>query len=84
MNDINQRISRCFANVFPDIRPNQIAAASTTSLSGWDSVAHITLLAAISEEFDLEFAPEDFEELISFPRIVNYVESRVNQKPSNK
>jgi acyl carrier protein len=76
MNDTGQRIIRCFENVFPDIRPNEIPKASTTSLAAWDSEAHVTLLAAIEEEFGVEFAPDDFEELISFPLIVDYVESR--------
>lgn len=77
MNDTSQRITRCFENVFPNLRPNEIPRASTASLPAWDSVAHITLLAAIAEEFGVEFAPEDFEELISFPLIVDYVEGRI-------
>jgi acyl carrier protein len=77
MNDTSQRIVRCFENVFPGIRANEVPRASTASLAAWDSVAHVTLLAAIAEEFGVEFAAEDFEELISFPLIVGYVESRI-------
>ncbi len=76
MNNTNQRLANCFANVFPDIQADEIPRASTASLAAWDSVAHITLLSAVSEEFEVEFAPEDFEELISFQLLADHLESR--------
>ena len=51
MNEIHERVTRCFANVFPNLPPNEIARASTTSLAAWDSLAHVTLLSALAEEF---------------------------------
>jgi acyl carrier protein len=78
MTTISQRISQCFSNVFPNLRADEISRASTSSVAAWDSVAHITLLSAIAEEFQFEFSPEDFEQLISFPLIVEYVEQRIN------
>jgi acyl carrier protein len=79
MNNISGRVANCFANVFPEIGPDEIPKASTVSLAAWDSVAHITLLSAISEEFALELAPEDFEELTSYALIVNHIESQPPQ-----
>ncbi len=79
MNDTGQRVAECFANVFPRIRRDDVSKASTSSLSSWDSVAHVTLLAALSEEFGVEFASEDFEELTSFSLIVAYLERRMKQ-----
>jgi acyl carrier protein len=79
MNNIPNRVSTCFANVFPDIQAAEIPRASTASLAAWDSVAHITLLSAISEEFNVELEPEDFEELISYALIVDHLETRTNQ-----
>jgi acyl carrier protein len=78
MNNVTERVTVCFANVFPGIQPEEIQRASTASLAAWDSIAHITLLSSLSEEFGVEFAPEDFEELISFLLIVDYLENRVN------
>ena len=61
----------------PDIRPEEIPAASTTTLPGCgDSVAHVTLLSAISEEFGIDFEVEDFEELVSYSLIVDYLEKK--------
>ena len=76
MTDTNQRLANCFANAFPEIKPDEIARASTASLAAWDSVTHITLLAAISEEFGVELDPEDFEELVSFALIADFLDNR--------
>jgi len=76
MTDNNQRLANCFTNAFPEIQPDEIARASTASLAAWDSVTHITLLAAISEEFGVELDPEDFEELVSFALIADFLENR--------
>ena len=76
MNNISELVTNCFLNVFPDIPPAEIAKASTASLAAWDSVAHITLLSAIAEEFDIELEPEDFEQLTSYALIVDHSKAR--------
>jgi acyl carrier protein len=55
----------------------EMPKVSMASLARWDSVAHVTLLSAIGEEFSLDFSPEDFEELTSYALIADYVESRI-------
>ena len=77
MNNTRERVAACFSSVFPNIRPDEIPRASASSYSGWDSVAQVTLLSAIAEEFGLEFEVEDFEELVSYAMIVESVESKV-------
>ena len=76
MNNIKERVGNCFSNVFPNIRQEEIPVASTTSLTAWDSVAHVTLLSSLAEEFGFDFEPEDFEELVSYPLIVGYLEKK--------
>ena len=76
MTTIAERVTTCFANVFPGVQSAGIPRASTVSLAAWDSVAHITLLSAISEEFGTEFSSQDFEELTSFLLIVRCLEGR--------
>lgn len=77
MNDIKDRVNRCFSNVFPDVPPAEFVRASTASLAAWDSLAQVTLLSSIGEEFGVSFELEDFEELVSYPLIVDYLESKV-------
>ena len=61
---------------FPGVPREELTRASTSSLAAWDSVAQITLISSIAEEFGLEFDLEEFEELVSFPLIVDYLESK--------
>jgi acyl carrier protein len=74
MNNIKERVTRCFSNVFPDLPQDQLARASTASLASWDSMAQVTLLSSIGEEFGLVFELEDFDELVSYALIVDYLE----------
>lgn len=76
MNDIKKRVASCFSNVFPGIQPEEIPTASTASLAAWDSLGHVRLLASIEEEFRLQLEMDDFDELISYPLIMAYLEKR--------
>jgi len=79
MNDIQNRVSRCFANVFPDLPDSELPKVSMASLARWDSIAQVTLLAAVAEEFSIDFTAEDFEELTSFALITDYVTAKVSR-----
>lgn len=78
MNDIEARVARCFSNVFPNVPESELSRASTSSLAAWDSVAQVTLLSSIAEEFGLDFELENYEELVSYPLIVDYLESKTH------
>jgi|HubBroStandDraft_5_1064220.scaffolds.fasta_scaffold1289519_1 acyl carrier protein len=75
MNNVKERVAQCFSNVFPDLKRDQIERASTASLASWDSVAQVTLLSSIAEEFRLDFELEDYETLVSYALIVDYLEN---------
>lgn len=79
MTTIPSRVSQCFLNVFPGLAADAVPQASQASLSQWDSMAHVTLLAAIAEEFQIELDDDAFESLTSYAAVVGYVESQVNQ-----
>lgn len=78
MSEIKEKVVRCFSSVFPDLSEQEIYRASTASVAAWDSVAQVTLLATIAEEFGRSFELEDFEELVSYSLIINRLE---NQSP---
>ena len=77
MDDVNAKAARCFTRVFPDLKAEDVSRASTASMAAWDSVAQVTLLSTISEEFGVEFEMEDFEQLVSYPLIVDHLESKL-------
>ena len=67
MDKLEQRLENVFATVFPDLPPNKIRAASQDSVETWDSVAAITLLNLIEEEFGVQMEFEDIGELALGP-----------------
>jgi len=78
MTDIESRVSACFQNVFPDVPAGDLPKAAQATVAAWDSVAHVTLLSAIAEEFQIELDDESFESLVSYPLILDFVERRLS------
>jgi len=61
-----EKLIKCFSAVFPDMNPADIESANTENTSGWDSIAQVTLLTLVSEEFGIDVDFEKFEGAISF------------------
>jgi acyl carrier protein len=74
MDNNRERLAACFSTVFPDLTPEEIPLASMASVGKWDSLATITLLTVIEEEFSLQIPPEDLEQFASFDLILDYLE----------
>ena len=73
MAELESRLVNCLAVVFPELAPQEIPSVSMGSLASWDSVAGITLLSVIEEEFNLSISPDDVAGLVSFELILDYV-----------
>lgn len=76
MTDAKARLFCCFQAVFPDLSEAEIPRASMTSVGSWDSLASVTLIAVVEEEFDIQVAPEDLERFVSFELILDYLQER--------
>lgn len=74
MNTNAARLSACFATVFPELPESAIPTATTASVPRWDSLATVTLLSVIGEEFGIDVDFDRFEELTSFEGLLRYVE----------
>lgn len=68
MTDNQARLIRCFQAVFPDLSEEEIARAAVGRTATWDSVATVTLVAAVEEEFAMQFDISEIENLNSFQR----------------
>ena len=77
MTNISTRVDQCFLNVFPGLEAKDLAGASQAGLQEWDSVAHVTLLSAIGEEFQIDVEDEAFESLTSYALVVDFVEKQL-------
>jgi len=74
MNEVRSRLSKCFAAVFPELIEAEILRATPDSVASWDSLASVTLVSVIEEEFSVEIKPDDLEQLVSFDKVLNYLE----------
>jgi acyl carrier protein len=66
MENVKEKLTGCFALVFPDLDPAQYETASAQNMGDWDSIAQLRLLTAIGEAFDREIDFEEFEGATSF------------------
>ena len=76
MDDLKQRLTNCFSAVFPELSEEEIHRAGQASIASWDSVASITLVNVIEEEFDIQIDLEAVADLVSFDLVLDYLQSR--------
>jgi acyl carrier protein len=73
MDDTRDRLVRCFSAVFPSLSPDAITRASVSNIDVWDSVASVTLLATVEEEFGIEMEIQDLADLVSFEKVLEHL-----------
>lgn len=73
MVEIDDRLMRCFASVFSALSPDQIRNASVKSLPAWDSLAAVTLIAVLEQEFDAQIDLMELPELTSYDAVRGYM-----------
>jgi acyl carrier protein len=77
MDEHRARLMKCFAAVFPGLPAAKMAAATPESVPAWDSVANVTLLAVVEEEFGITVDVDDLETLTSFDALLDYLAAHV-------
>ena len=60
--DLESRLIKCFAATFASLEPEEIPRADASSLPEWDSLASMTLVALIEEEFGMHDHPLGYHE----------------------
>ncbi|HZP23608.1 MAG TPA: acyl carrier protein [Terriglobales bacterium] len=76
MDDIRQRLIACFQVVFPNLPQEKIPGASPETVAEWDSVAGLTLMNVVEDEFGLQIDLDDLAGLDSFEKYRAYLEGR--------
>nr|WP_300797666.1 acyl carrier protein [uncultured Acetatifactor sp.] len=68
-----ERLNKIFAEVFDNqaltVDDNTVAQ----DIDGWDSLTHMELVAAIEEEFGIEFEMKELQELSNVGRLVDVI-----------
>ncbi|MEO7649446.1 MAG: acyl carrier protein [Bryobacteraceae bacterium] len=68
-----RRIASDLFQLAPDqVRPD----SSPETIANWDSVQHMNLILALESEFDVQFEPEEFEQMNTISGIAALLESK--------
>ncbi len=73
MPDVETRLVGCFLTVFPDLSEAHIRSASQERLEQWDSIAAITLVNVIEEEFSTQIDYDHLPNLDTFAKVLEYL-----------
>ena len=79
MDEREVRLKRCFQVIFPDLTEERIGEASKSNVAEWDSVAMVTLINVVEEEFGIQIDLSDVEQLLSFREFLSYLTTRHSQ-----
>ena len=79
VDDVERRVLQCFSVVFDAVPREQLVELRHEDSADWDSVAHVTLLALLAEEFAFEIDFEAAQEMTSFKLAVQMVRDQVAQ-----
>ena len=80
MDKLQQRLANCFCAVFPELSSEEAIQASPATVQSWDSVAVVTLLTVIEEEFGISIDEEDPATFDSFQRVLAYLQENGSPK----
>jgi acyl carrier protein len=78
VNDLRSRLVRCFNAVFSESNEQKLTTANLDMLQGWDSVAAVTLVSTIEEEFQKELDLDALGSRPSFQSILEYLRRESN------
>ena len=69
-------VRRMLADVLKRSVDEVPADATRDTLAGWDSLAHVNLVLALEQHFDVQFLPEEMMEMLSVELMAMLVEEK--------
>lgn len=73
MADLLSRLDRCFEAVFPGHPAGVLREATPETMEAWDSMATVTLMAVVNEEFGTDLDLDSMEGLLSHARLAEWL-----------
>lgn len=84
MSEQDDRLVRCFASVFPTLSEGEIRASNVVPLFDLDSLAGVTLVTLIDQEFGVDVELPDLLDLGSFAAISQFLRKRSPSEVSHE
>jgi acyl carrier protein len=73
------RIRRVAADVLETSADKITLDSSPETIDTWDSVHHLNLVLALEQEFDLQFEPEEIDQMKDVRHVLEILGSKVQQ-----
>jgi acyl carrier protein len=71
------RVRQILADIFNVALEQLEAGSSPDTIENWDSVNHLNMVIALEQEFGVEIAPEEVEQLLTFQAICEFLNHKV-------
>ena len=79
MSNILEKLQPIFQDIFEDDDLLITAESNADSVEGWDSLAHIVLIFAIEEEFEIKFALGELEAMQNVGDMVELMQTKLSE-----
>ena len=79
MSDILKKLQPIFQDIFEDDELLITAESSAATVEDWDSLAHIMLIFAIEQEFEIKFALGELEAMKNVGSMVELMEKKLSE-----
>ena len=76
MNEIYERLNDIFRDVFDDDSISVTTNTTAADIEDWDSLSHITLMAAVEDEFRMKFSMKEVVEMKNVGEMVTIIAAR--------
>jgi acyl carrier protein len=81
MNDtVLQDVRRIAADVLRKTLDDVPASGTRDTIADWDSMAHVNLVLALEQNFDIQFRPEEMLEMLSIELTAMLVEEKLAER----
>ena len=79
MSDILDELQPIFQDIFEDDELSITAESNADTVKDWDSLAHITLIVAIEQEFEIKFALGELEAMKNVGDMVELMQIKLSK-----
>ena len=78
MSNILEKLQPIFQDIFEDDELLITAESNAATVEDWDSLAHITLIFAIEQEFEIKFALGELEAMKNVGDMVELMQKKLS------
>jgi len=79
MSNILNELQPIFQDIFEDDELSITAESNADTVEDWDSLAHITLIVAIEQEFEIKFALGELEAMKNVGDMVELMQIKLSK-----